>query len=101
LFHSKVIDKFFLVTHAYNSSYSELIPASEVMEFNYTYLNYIKKYTLEQFIVPVNQTEAKFVNAEGNFVFVNKNGTSLYVIVRANKSSGLLNDWAIQNIAIQ
>lgn len=101
LFHSKIIDKFFLVTHAYNSGYTELIPASEIMEFNYTYLNYIKKYTLEQFIVPVNQTEAKFVNAEANFIFVNKDGTTIYAIVRANKSSGLLNDWAIQNIAIQ
>lgn len=101
LFHSKVIDKFFLVTQTYNSSYTEQIPSQEVLVFNYSYLNYISKYTLEQFVVPTSSTTAKFVNAEGLYVFVNKEGTKLYVLSRAAKGSGLLNDCAMQIIDIQ
>ena len=99
LFHSKIIDKFFVVTQS--GYWSDVISASEVLVYNYSYLNYLTKYTLEPFMVPMNQTGGKLYNAEGNYVFVKNDGKKLYVIVEANKDSGLLNDWAIQTFVIQ
>jgi hypothetical protein len=95
LFHSKLSDKIFLVTQT--DSWTGGVPASEVLVFNYSYLNYLESYPLEPFISQNNT----LYNSEGNFVFANSAGTRIYVIVEADKSSGFLNDYAIQNIDIQ
>jgi hypothetical protein len=98
LFHSAVNDKIFFI--AYSNNNYERIPASEVLVCNYSYLTYLKSYPLEKFILPDNVTGVRYYNSEGHFVFVNSEGTKLYVIIKADKNSGLLSDWAIQNIAI-
>jgi hypothetical protein len=100
LIHSKVNDKLFLVTQV-GYYWSDLVTASEVQVFNYTYLNYQYKYTLESFMVPSGQKGGKLYNSGGHYVFTNKAGTKLYTIVKAASGSGLLNEWGIQNFDIQ
>lgn len=99
LFHSGTTDKVFYIPFTRNTNW-EVIAASEVSVCSYSYLTYQKNYPLEKFIVPDNTYGTRLVNSEGQFVFANKEGTMLYVVVKANKSSGLLNEWALQNINI-
>lgn len=100
LVHSKTNDKIYLVTQV-GYYLADIVAASEVLTYNYTYLNYLQKYTLESFMVPTGQNGGKLYNAEGQFVFANKAGTKLYVVVKATNASGLLNGWAVQNFDIQ
>lgn len=100
LIHSKVNDKIFLVTQA-GYYWSDVVASSEVQVFNYTYMNYLYKYSLESFMIPFGQKGGKLYNSEGQYVFTNKAGTKLYAIVKAANGSGLLNDWGIQNFDIQ
>lgn len=96
--HSETANKIFAITKGqwYNDPIS-----SQIDVFNGTYLNYITNYKLEQFLVPSGIEGGKLVNAEGRFVFSNKLGTKIYSIVQASNESGLLNDWAIQNVNIE
>jgi hypothetical protein len=97
LFHSAASDKVFFV--AYTNNYDR-IPGSEVLVCNYSYLVFLKSYQLEKYIVPDSNAGVRYSASEGHFVFANCDGTKLYVITKADKNSGLINDWAIQSIAV-
>lgn len=97
--HSETANKLFAVT--YKREWYDQIISSQIEVFNDTYLNYLKTYEFEQFLVPSGIEGGRLVMAEGRYVFANRLGTKIYSIVKANNESGLLYDWAIQNINIE
>lgn len=94
LFHSKAADRLYILT-GYNSwSTSQGDPDLHV--FNNSYLNYLGKYSLEQFMV-----NNKLYNAEGKFVFASANGKRIYVFTKAQANSGLQYDWAFEQLDLK
>lgn len=97
LYHSVAKNKIYAIEQlAYNWSTEQM--SSEIYVFNYTYLNFIEKLTLEKFMTPYGIEGGKLFNAEGYFVFAKSDGSKVYALVKAQAGSGLLNDWAIQSI---
>lgn len=94
LFHSKAADRLYVLTYTYTWSSSQGDP--ELFIFNNSYLNYLGKYTLEQFKV-----NSQLYNAEGKFVFANENGSQIYVLTKAQSSSGLQYDWAFEKLDLK
>lgn len=94
LFHSKAADRLYVLTYTYTWSSSQ--GDSELYIFDNSYLNYLGKYSLEQFKV-----SNKLFNAEGRFVFASQNGSEIYVLTKAQASSGLLYDWAFEKLELK
>lgn len=97
LYHSAAKNKVYAIEQmAYNWSTEQM--SSEIYVFNYSYLNFIEKLSLEKFMTPYGVEGGKLSNAEGYFVFAKSDGSKVYALVKAQAGSGLLNDWAIQSI---
>lgn len=97
--HSSEADKIFTIDRGdWSTNYSA---ASKVDVYNPSTLKYQKNYPLEPFLIHSGIEGGKLVDAEGRYIFANKPGTRLYVIVQANKESGLPFDWAVQNIEVE
>lgn len=99
LFHSKTTGQFFLIAN--NSDwYYGYRGNPEVLCYNYSDLNYVRTYPLEPFVNLAGKPGGKLCKAEGNFIYVNKAGTKMYVITKAESSSAISNKWAIQKMDI-
>jgi hypothetical protein len=92
LFHSKSADQFFVLT-SNSSNWTTTTGDPYLYVFNYSYLNYLGKFTLESFM-----SNNKLYNAEGNFVFTDSTGKQIYVLTKANSGAGLLYEWALQTV---
>jgi hypothetical protein len=58
--------------------------------YDYAFLNFNQQITLPKFIVLGN-----LFTSHGRFVFSNSTGTSYYVVVQADPTSGLLYDYGV------
>lgn len=96
--HSAKANKVFTIA---KGEWSSDITASRVDVYSASYLNYLKSYPLESFLVPSGVEGGRVLSAEGRYVFANQSGTRLYAIVQAEKESGMLFDWAVQNIEVE
>jgi hypothetical protein len=94
LFHSKTADRLYILT-GYNS-WTSTQGDPDLHVFNNSYLNYMGKYTLEQYMV-----NNKLYNAEGKFVFASANGKRIYVLTKAQANSGLQYDWAFEQLDLK
>lgn len=94
LFHSKTADRLYILTG--NNSWSTPQGDSDLQIFNNSYLNFLGKYTLEQYMV-----NNKLYNAEGKFVFANAKGKRIYVLTKAQASSGLQYDWGFEQMDLK
>ena len=68
--------------------------------YNSDNLTFRNKIELEDYLVKDNFGNEEFYLAEPYFVFSNSNGKEIYAITKAI-GSGLLNEWAIQTMAIE
>jgi hypothetical protein len=92
LFHSKSAGQFFVLTRN-TSNWTTIACDPDLYVFNYNYLNYLGKFTLESFM-----SNNQLYSAEGNFVFANSTGKQIYVLTKANSGAGLLYEWALQTV---
>lgn len=95
--HSATAKKLFTIgtSGSYNGTTN-----SQVDYYNDTYLNYMGSMSFEQFFCPSGPESGKLYAAEGRYVFANQAGTRLYVLVQANSSAPLTNNWAIQRFNV-
>jgi hypothetical protein len=93
LFHSKSAGQFFVLTRN-TSNWTTIACDPDLCVFNYNYLNYLGKFTLESFM-----SNNQLYSAEGNFVFANSTGKQIYVLTKANSGAGLLYEWALQTVS--
>src|SRR5262249_35283983 len=68
---------------------------NRVLPFESDYLNPVGQYALQDF-----QAASKPFKAHGKWVFFNAPSTALYVVVQADRSSGILNDFAVQTFSM-
>lgn len=68
--------------------------------YNSTNLSFKNKLELEKYQVPNNTGGATYYDAEPYFIFSSLSGNSIFILTKA-KGSGLVNEWAIQKIAIE
>ncbi|WP_281297570.1 BACON domain-containing protein [Flavobacterium limnophilum] len=73
--------------------------SSYIYTYNSTNLSFINKLELEKYQVPNTTGGFTYYDAEPYFVFSNSTGNSILVLTKA-KGSGLVNEWAIQKIAV-
>jgi hypothetical protein len=70
-----------------------------IYTYNSTNLSFKNKIELEKYQVPTNTGGFTYYNAEPYFVFSNSTGNNMFILTKA-KGSGLVNEWAIQKIAV-
>lgn len=98
--HSSVKSNLYLISSDDDYWVSNRKNKPYVYVHNATNLVYKSKIVLEKFLVPDNNGGGNFYDAEPYFVFSNSAGDKLFVVTKAF-GSGLLNEWAIQKIAIE
>ena len=70
-----------------------------IYTYNSTNLSFKNKLDLEKYQVPNNTGGLTYYDAEPYFVFSNSTGNNIFILTKA-KGSGLVNEWAIQKIAV-
>jgi hypothetical protein len=70
-----------------------------IYTYDSTNLSFKNKLELEKYQVPNNTGGLTYYDAEPYFVFSNSTGTNIFILTKA-KGSGLVNEWAIQKLAI-
>ncbi|MCW2120472.1 hypothetical protein [Flavobacterium sp. 7A] len=70
-----------------------------IYNYNATNLNLKNKIELEKYQVPNNFGGFNYFDAEPYFVFSNSTGNAIYIMTKA-RGAGLVNEWAIQKIAV-
>lgn len=83
----------------YNEGYN-MQTYTNIYVYNSENLMYKKKLELEKYMIKDNFGDGDFYDAEPYFVFSNSKGNSIYVITKAI-GSGLLYEWALQEISIE
>lgn len=86
LFHSPKNDKVFVVNSSGNMASS----------YNYSTLTPSKEYPLESFLIQTTGTGATLYNSIGKYIFVNSQGTDIYVITK----SASYDIWALQSFKV-
>ncbi len=78
------------------STYSSPVQSDgEVRLFESDYLNQVGRFVMPPFVVGSNSYQA-----HSRWVFFNRSGSSLFVVLQADSSSGLLNNYAVTAVAL-
>jgi len=76
-------------------------PDSFVKIYEEDQLNLLQKIRLPPFLVPDGQGGGKIFDSKGHFCYFNSDGSLLFVWVKANEGSTLLNDWGLVTLNIE